>query len=56
MASRIGKQINWYDLKISVSENKHNVSGTVVGAGVLASNFTDVIEQMILASDIGDGP
>jgi DNA-binding beta-propeller fold protein YncE len=51
VASRIGKQINWYDVEISVSENKHNVSGKVVDAGVLASGFTDVIEQMILASD-----
>jgi len=55
VASRIGKQINWYDVDISVSENKHNVSGKVVGAGVLASGFTDFIEQMILASDAGDG-
>ena len=54
VASRIGKQINWYDVEISVSENKHNVSGKVVDAGVLASGFTDVIEQMILANDTGD--
>ena len=54
VASRIGKQINWYDVQISVSENNHNVSGKVVDAGVLASGFTDVIEQMILASDAGD--
>ena len=54
MASRIGKQINWYDVEISVSDNKHDLSGEVVDAGVLASGFPDVIEQMILASDIGD--
>ena len=30
------------------------VSGEAVDAGVLASGFADVIEQMILASDIGD--
>jgi len=54
VASRIGKQINWYDVEISVSDNKHDVSGTVVDAGVLASGFTDIIEQMILASDTGD--
>ncbi len=54
VASRIGRQINWYDVEISVSDRKHNVSGTVVHAGVLASNFTDVIEQMILAGDTGE--
>jgi hypothetical protein len=54
VASRIGKQINWYDIEISVSDSKQNVSGTVVDAGVLASGFTDVIEQMILAGDTGE--
>ena len=51
VASRIGRQINWYDVEISVSETRQNVSGKVVDAGVLASGFTDIIEQMILADD-----
>jgi hypothetical protein len=36
---------------VSVSDIKHNVSGKVVDAGVLASGFTDIVEQMILASE-----
>ncbi len=48
VASRIGRQINWYDVEISVSEKKQNVSGKVVDSGVLASGFTDIIEQMLL--------
>ena len=41
VASRLGKQINWYDVDMSSRE--------VVDAGVLAKDFTDVIEQIILA-------
>jgi len=40
VASRKGKQINWYDVDMSGQK--------VVDAGVLAKEFTDVIEQMIL--------
>lgn len=54
VASRIGKQINWYDIEMSVSHKNQNVSGKVVDAGVLAQGFTDVIEQMILAIHPGE--
>jgi len=41
VASRIGKQINWYDVDMSDHD--------VVDSDVLANEFTDVIEQIILA-------
>lgn len=41
VASRIGKQINWYDVNMATHD--------LVNAGVLVKEFTDVIEQIILA-------